>query len=112
MGRFAGGNETLRFFSASRIEGLHTFGQYYSAKLGAIFSGEYGEDRGIQFSSYADFDIRVRVRRIKEQFEENLLMLVDGDLVQLSEIRKLSVEQYLILLGRKTEQAKAPKDGR
>jgi hypothetical protein len=39
-------------------------------------------------------------------------MLVDGDLVQLAEIRKLSVEQYLILLGRKTEQAKAPKDGR
>jgi len=34
------------------------------------------------------------------------MMLVDGDLVQLAELRKLNVEQYLILLERKMKEKK------
>jgi hypothetical protein len=35
-----------------------------------------------------------------------MMMLVDGDLVQLAELRKLNVEQYLILLERKMKEKK------
>jgi hypothetical protein len=39
-------------------------------------------------------------------------MLVDNDLSQLAEIRKLNVEQYLILLGRKMAEKKTKQDGK
>jgi hypothetical protein len=38
------------------------------------------------------------------------MMLCEGDLVQLKEIRQLNVEQYLILLARKTEENKTKQE--
>jgi citrate lyase gamma subunit len=66
--------------------------------LESIFGAIDNEDTSIQVSNYADFDIRIRVQRIKQQFYENLMMLVDNDLVQYETAKKITVGEYLILL--------------
>ena len=80
--------------------------------MAAIFGGDNGESGKVQLGTYADFDVRVRVARIGEQFRENLMTLVDGNLSEYETAKKLTANEYLTKLEHKVKQDKMKQHGR
>lgn len=66
--------------------------------MGEIFGEGVNENREVQFNSWKDFDIRVRIREMRQDFISNLMTLVDNDVTKYNALKSIAVDEYLTLL--------------
>lgn len=66
--------------------------------MGEIFGEGVNENREVQFNSWKDFDIRVRIREMRQDFISNLMTLVDNDVTKYNTLKSIAVDEYLTLL--------------
>lgn len=91
------GKDCLRVFSVARIEEHNRNFQFVTRRvertLDRLTSGTDEPDK-----ESAIFEIRTKIRKRSEDRQKSLLIICDGDVSQWQELKKCTVEDYLIKL--------------